>query len=65
MTLFWIIYILGAIATILLLYRSLEHGTKITVAEIAFALLISTFSWLAFFTVLVTLFSDHVVFIKK
>lgn len=65
MILFWTIYLLGVIATMLLLYYSLEHGTKITVAEIAFALLVSTFSWMTFIIVLIVIFADYKVFTKK
>ena len=48
MILFWIIYLLGVFATVLLLYCSLEHGEEITIGDIAFALVISVCSWLAF-----------------
>jgi hypothetical protein len=65
MTLFWIIYLLGVIATVLLLYYSLEHGSKITIGDIVFVLVISMFSWLAFVICLVIFFADYVVFIKK
>ena len=65
MILFWIIYILGVVATMLLLYCSLEHGLKITIGDIAFALGISVFSWLTFVISLITIFADRVVFTKK
>lgn len=65
MILFWIIYILGFIATVLLLYSSLEHGAKITIGDIMFALIISGFSWLAFVIILGVLFVNYVVFTKK
>ena len=65
MILFLIIYILGVVATMLLLYCSLEHGAKITIGEIAFAFVMSGFSWLSFFTALIVFFADRVVFTKK
>ena len=65
MTLFLIIYLLGIVATILLIYCSLEHGSKITIGDIMSALVISGFSWLAFVTGLIIFFADYVVFIKK
>ena len=65
MILFWTIYLLGVVATILLLYYSLEHGLEITVGDIVFALIISMFSWLTFVICFVILFADYVVFTKK
>lgn len=54
---FWIIYLLGVVATGLLLYFSLEHETKITIGDIVVALIISVFSWFAFFIGLIIFFS--------
>ena len=65
MILFWTIYLLGVVATILLLYYSLEHGLEITVGDIVFALIISMFSWLTFVICFVIFFADYVVFTKK
>jgi hypothetical protein len=65
MILFWIIYLLGVVATVLLMYSSLEHGGEITVGDIVCTLMISIFSWLAFVIFLIMCFSDHVVFTKK
>lgn len=65
MILFWIIYLLGVVATALLLYCGLEHGERITISDIAFALLIIIFSWLTFVTTLIILFGDYEVFTKK
>lgn len=65
MILFLIIYLLGVVATVLLIYSSLEHGYKITVGNIAYTLMISIFSWLAFVLVLFICFSDYIVFTKK
>lgn len=65
MILFWIIYLLGVFATMLLLYYSLEHGEKITIGDIAFALVISVCSWLAFIIAFIIFFANYVVFTKK
>lgn len=65
MILFWIIYLLGVVATVLLLYCSLGHGVKITIGDTVLALVISVFSWLAFVFILIMFFADYVVFIKK
>lgn len=65
MILFWIIYLLGFVSTILLLYCNLEHGLKITIGDIAFALITSMFSWLAFVICIIIFFADYVVFTKK
>ena len=65
MILFLVIYLLGVVATVLLMYCSLEHGWKITVGDIVCTLMISIFSWLSFVIVLFMCFSDHVVFTKK
>ena len=65
MILFWIIYLLGVVATVLLLYYGLEHGEEITIGDIAFALVISVCSWLAFIIAFIIFFADYVVFTKK
>lgn len=65
MIVFWIIYLFGVVATVLLLYCSLEHGYKITIGDIGFTLIISVFSWVAFVFALGMFFADYVVFTKK
>ena len=65
MTLFWIIYILGVVATVLLFYFTLEKGTKVTVMDIAFILVISIFSLVSFIISLLFIYSDEIVFTKK
>ena len=61
----WIVYLLGIVATMLLLYHGLGHGMKITVGDITLAFLIGIFSWLGFIIAFITLFADHEVFTKK
>lgn len=62
---FLIIYLLGCIASAVLLYRALDEGEKVTVGGLIMAIFICAFSWFSFFVCLVIMFSDNVVFTKK
>ena len=65
MILILIIYLLGVIATGVLLYCSLEKGYEVTVENLITAFLLCVLSWLAFPFILGYMFSDYVVFRKK
>ena len=60
-----IIYLLGIVASLTLMYRSLEKGDRVTVGDIMLALIYSLSSWVGFIIVVGMLFSNHVVFTKK
>lgn len=65
MDIFWIIYILGVIVTLYFLYHTLEKGEVVTVEQLLWAIITSSFSWLGFFVVLVVVYNDREVFKKK
>lgn len=65
MDIFWIIYILGVIATLCFLYRTLEKGEIVDVEKLLWAIITSSLSWLGFFIILVVVYSDRKVFKKK
>ena len=60
-----IIYLLGIVASLILMYRSLEKGDRVTVGDIMLALIYSLSSWVGFIIVVGMLFSNYVVFTKK
>lgn len=60
-----IIYLLGIIASLTLMYRSLEKGDRVTVGDIILALIYSLSSWVGFIIVIGMFFSNYVVFTKK
>lgn len=62
---FLIIYLLGYIATAVQFYRALNKGEEVMVLELVMAILICAFSWFSFFTILVIMYSNKVVFTKK
>ena len=65
MILFFTIYILGIIASLYLVYHSMEKGEEVTLAEIMFFIVASLFSWLAFLIVILAEYGDNIVFEKK
>jgi len=65
MILFFTIYILGIIASLYLVYHSMEKGEEITLAEVLFFIVASLFSWLAFLIVILARYGDEIVFKKK
>lgn len=65
MILFFTIYILGIIASLYLVYYSMEKGEEVTLAEIMFFIVASLFSWLAFLIVILAEYGDNIVFKKK
>ena len=60
-----IIYLSGVIATVVLFYRTLEKGCKVTVFELFFGFLLSLCSWVAFISMLFMIYGDKEVFTKK
>ena len=60
-----IIYLLGIVASLILMYRSLEKGDRVTVGDIILALIYSLSSWVGFIIVIGMFFSNYVVFTKK
>lgn len=60
-----LIYILGIIATLWIWYYNLDNGTKITLFDLSFVILISIFSWIAFIVIIIMEYGDKTVFKKK
>lgn len=60
-----IIYLLGIVASLILMYRSLGKGDRVTVGDIILALIYSLSSWVGFIILICMLFSNYVVFTKK
>ena len=60
-----IIYLVGVIATAVLLFCSLEKGYKVTLGDLIAGCLICLLSWIGFISVIMICFSDYVVFTKK
>jgi len=60
-----IIYLSGVIATAVICYFGLEKGCKVTVFDLLFGFLLSLCSWVAFITILLTIYGDKEVFTKK
>jgi hypothetical protein len=65
MIIFWIIYILGIIATLYFLYYNLNNGDVVTVSGLTLAVLMSLFSWITFFIILIIIYGDETIFTKK
>ena len=60
-----LIYILGIIVTLWIWYYTLDNGTKITLFDLSFVILISIFSWIAFIVIIIMEYGDKTVFKKK
>lgn len=60
-----IIYLLGIVASLILMYCSLGKGDRVTVGDIILALIYSLSSWVGFIILICMLFSNYVVFTKK
>ena len=60
-----LIYLLGIIATLWTWYHTLDRGTKITLSDLTFAILMSLFSWLTFFILTIIVYGDTTIFEKK
>ena len=65
MIIFWIIYILGIIATIWTFYHNLSSGYEITLSELLFIIIGSLFSWIGFVILIMSIYGDETVFKKK
>lgn len=64
MVIFWIIYILGIIATIWTYYHNLRSGEEITLSELLFVIVGCLFSWFAFVILILSIYGDEIVFKK-
>lgn len=60
-----LIYLLGIIVTLWIWYYTLDKGTKITLFDLSFVILISIFSWIAFIVIIIMEYGDKTVFKKK
>ena len=60
-----IIYLIGVVATAVLLYISLEEGYKVTIMDLMIGILCCATSWVGIFISVVVIFSNFVVFTKK
>lgn len=65
MIIFWIIYILGMIATIWTYYHNLDSGTEISLSELMFIIIGCLFSWFAFVILILSIYGDETIFKKK
>jgi len=65
MIIFWIIYILGIIATIWTFYHNLSSGYEITISELLFIIIGSLFSWIGFVILIMSIYGDETMFKKK
>ena len=61
----FLIYILGIIATLCTWYHVLDSGTKITLSDLTFAILMSVFSWITFFMLIIIVYGNTTIFEKK
>lgn len=62
---FLIIYILGIIATLWTYYYNLSSGSEISLSELLFIIICSSFSWLAFVILILLIHGDDTIFKKK
>lgn len=60
-----IAYILGIITTLILIYRNLDKGYKITLIDTCVALVFAAFSWIGVLGVSLFFYGDRVLFTKK
>ena len=65
MIIFLLIYILGIIATLWLWYHNFDSGTEITLSDLSFGILMSVFSWVAVFILIMIIYGDKTVLKKK
>lgn len=61
----FLIYILGIIATLYVIYHTTDSGTEVTLNELSFIILASGFSWLAFIMTILLIYGDKTVLKKK
>ena len=62
---FWIIYILGIIATLWTYYHNLSSGSEISLSELLMIIIGSLFSWIGFVILIISIYGDDTVFKKK
>jgi hypothetical protein len=66
MDIFWIIiYVLGVMAALLLMYYKLDKGFIVKIIDLCLAILLSLFSWAAVIIVALLVYGDKKVFEKK
>lgn len=61
----FLIYILGIIATQWIWYHNLDRGSEITLSDLSIDILMSVFSWVSFFILIMIIYGDKTVFKKK
>lgn len=61
----FLIYILGIIATLYVIYHTTDSGTEVTLSELSFIIIGSGFSWLAFIIAILIIYGDKTVLKKK
>ena len=61
----FLIYILGIIATLYVIYHTTDSGTEVTLSELSFIIIGSGFSWLAFIIAILVIYGDKTVLKKK
>ena len=61
----FLIYILGIIATLYVIYHTTDSGTEVTLIELSVIILASGFSWLAFIIAILLIYGDKTVLKKK
>jgi hypothetical protein len=62
---FLIIYVLGIIAMLWTYYYQLRSGYEMSLSELLLVIIGSSFSWVAFIALIILVFGDKTVFIKK
>jgi len=65
MLIFLLIYVLGIIATLCTWYHNLDRGSEITLSDLSIDILMSVFSWVSFFILIMIIYGDKTVFKKK
>jgi len=65
MAMFWIIYILGIIATLWIYFHNLESDYEVSLLELFFVISGVLFSWFAFIIAVLAIYGDKTVFKKK
>ena len=59
------VYIVGFIATLVLLYLAMEKGDTVSVSELCQSLVLAFFSWIGVLVIVLFFYGDKVVFTKK
>jgi hypothetical protein len=62
---FWIIYILGIVATLWIYFHNLENDYEVSLLELFFVISGVLFSWFTFIIAILVIYGDKTVFKKK